>query len=55
MIDSASEVLKIAKNHLEEAPRVVNGNDNYIEKIAKLNDGKRIVSILNLKSVLNFM
>ena len=55
MIDSASEVLKLSKGYLEESPEVFDGNDNYIDKIAKLNDGKRIILILNLKAVLNFM
>jgi len=55
MIDSASEILRFSKRHLEEVPEIVNGNDKYIEKIAKLNDGKRIVLILNLEEVLSFM
>jgi len=55
MIDSASEVLRFSKRYLEEAPEIFNGNDKYIEKIAKLNDGNRIVLILNLKEVLSFM
>ena len=55
MIDSASEVLRLSKRYLEEAPEIFDGNDKYIEKIAKLNDGKRIILILNLKEVLSFM
>lgn len=55
MIDSASEVLKFSKSYIEESPEVFDGNDSYIDKIAKLNYGKRIILILNLKAVLNFM
>jgi purine-binding chemotaxis protein CheW len=55
VIDSASEVLKVPKSYLEEASEVFDGNNNYIDKIAKLNNGKRIVLILNLKEVLSFM
>lgn len=57
MIDSASEVLRIPKNYFEEVSKVFdeNNNHNYIDKIAKLNHGKRIVLILNLDAVLSFM
>lgn len=57
LIDSASEVLRFSKAYLEEAPEVFKGNDqdSYIDKIAKLNDGKRIVLILNLSTLLSFM
>ncbi|MBU3099305.1 MULTISPECIES: chemotaxis protein CheW [Clostridium] len=55
MIDSASEVLKVSKNYLEEASEVFDRNNSYIDKIAKLNNGKRVVLILNLRAVLSFM
>jgi len=57
MIDSVSEVLKFPKSYLEEVSEVLDGNDNdrYIDAIAKLNDGKRIILILNLSTVLSFM
>lgn len=55
MIDSASEVLKFSKSYLEEASEIFDGNNSYIDKIAKLDNGKRIVLILNLKTVLSFM
>lgn len=57
MIDSVSEVLRVSKTCLEEAPEVFKGNeqDSYIEKIAKLNDGKRVVLILYLSTMLSFM
>lgn len=57
MIDSASEVLRFSKAYLEEAPEVFKGNDqdSYIDKIAKLNEGKRIILILNLSSLLSFV
>ncbi|WHH61355.1 chemotaxis protein CheW [Petroclostridium sp. X23] len=57
LIDSASEVLRIPKIHIEEASEMLKGNENdrYIDAIAKLNEGKRIVLILNLSTVLSFM
>ncbi|MCR4434447.1 MAG: chemotaxis protein CheW [Clostridiales bacterium] len=56
-IDSVSEVLKFPKSCLEEASEVLDGNDNirYIDAIAKLNGGEKIVLILNLPAVLSFM
>ncbi len=55
LVDSASEVLRCLKINLEEASEVIDGSDNYISKIVKLNEGKRIVLILNLKEILSFM
>jgi len=57
LIDSVSEVLKFPKSYLEEAPEVFKGNDQggYLDKIAKLNDGKRIVLMLKLSALLSFM
>lgn len=57
MIDSVSEVLKFPKSYLEKVSEVLDGNDNdrYIDAIAKLNDGEKIILILNLPTVLSFM
>jgi len=55
IIDSTSEVLRFSKRYVEKATGVFDRKDSYINKIAKLNDGKRIVLILNLKSLLSFM
>lgn len=57
LIDSVSEVLRFSTAYLEEAPRVFKGNDqdSCIDKIAKLNDGKRIILMLNLSTLLSFM
>jgi purine-binding chemotaxis protein CheW len=57
LVDSVSEVLRFSTSSLEEAPNVLkeNAQDSYIDKIAKLNDGKRVVLILNLTRLLGFM
>lgn len=57
LIDSVSEVLRFSAAHMEDAPQAVKGNeqDRYIDKIAKLDDGKRIVLILGLSALLSFM
>ncbi len=59
LIDSASEVLEIPKNYIEEASEMLkskeNEKDRYIDSIARLNEGKRIVLILNLSETLSFM
>jgi purine-binding chemotaxis protein CheW len=57
LIDSASEVLRFSKDYIEKAPELfkADSHDSYIDKIAKLNDGKRIVLILNLSTLLSFM
>lgn len=55
IVDSTSEVLRFSKSYLEEVTGVLDGNNSYIDKIAKLNNGKRAVLILNLETVLSFM
>jgi len=57
LIDSVSEVLRFSMAYLDEAPEALKGSDQdrYIDKIAKLNHGKRIVLILNLSTLLSFM
>ena len=57
LIDSASEVLRFSKDYIEKAPELFKADSqfSYIDKIAKLNDGKRIVLILNLSTLLSFM
>jgi len=57
LIDSVSGVLRFSTAYLEEAPEAIkeSGQNCYIDKIAKLNDGKRTVLILNLSSLLSFM
>ncbi len=57
IIDSVSEVIKLPKSCLEKVSEALEGNDEerYIDAVAKLNGGERIVLLLNLLAVLNFM
>lgn len=57
LIDSVSGVLRFSRANLEEASEALRENDQdcYIDKIAKLDDGKRIVLLLNLSTMLSFM
>lgn len=57
LIDSVSDILLIPMNYFEAATEVLdeNSTNNYIDKIAKLNNGKRLVMILNLSALLSFM
>jgi purine-binding chemotaxis protein CheW len=56
-IDSASEVLSLSKELFEDYPQVLNSKDNmtYIDGMIKLNEGRRIVLLLNLKGILDFL
>jgi purine-binding chemotaxis protein CheW len=57
IIDSASEVMDISDNLLEEisSALIENQGSGYISSIAKINGGTRIVSLLNLASVFSFL
>lgn len=56
LIDSASDVLEISQDEVDNATKDMQGYDrNYIETVAKLNKGKRIVLLLNLAGILSFL
>ncbi|MEW6621981.1 MAG: chemotaxis protein CheW [Bacillota bacterium] len=57
LIDSVSGVLRFSRSCVEEAPGVFGGSarNGYVDSIAKLNEGKRIILILNLAALLSFM
>lgn len=57
LIDTVSEVRRLSTSGIEEAPDVFRGKeqDQYIDKIAKLNDGKRIVLLLDLSRLFYFL
>lgn len=51
LVDSVSELLRIPQDNIEEAPDVLRDNDSFTDRIAKLNDGERIIMLLNLSSL----
>lgn len=54
IVDRVSGVLSVTKSSVEEPPPIIRGvNADYIEAIVKLNGGKRIIMILNIKTVLD--
>lgn len=56
VVDAVSEVLRFDRSLVEETPDVVAGSvdTRYISGVGKLNGGKRMVMILNLKQLLRF-
>ena len=54
IVDSVSEVLRIPVKQIEVAPDVVadEGRGQFIEGIGKLDDGKRIIIVVNVDSLL---
>jgi len=57
LVDLVTGVMRFSGDKLETVPETLKEScsDSYIEKIAKLNDGKRVVMILNLSTILSFM
>jgi purine-binding chemotaxis protein CheW len=57
MIDSATEVRKIPKSNIEKVTAILDENIEYkyADAIIKLNEGKRMVLLLDLSFILNFM
>jgi len=55
LVDSVSEVLRIPKNQVEPAPDLITEGsveDRYIQGIGKLDEGNRIIVLLNVDSLL---
>ena len=53
IVDSVSEVLRLPKNAIEPPPPIVAGIEaKYLRGIGKLDDGKRLIILLNLNEVL---
>lgn len=54
MVDAVSEVLRFESSLVEETPQIVSENldAKYINGVAKLNGGKRMVMIIDLVQVL---
>lgn len=57
LVDLVSGVMRFSGENLEEVPEAFKkkGLDCHIERIAKLNDGKRVIMLLDLSTMLNFM
>lgn len=55
IVDSVSEVLRIPVKQIEDAPAVVadEGRGQFIEGIGKLDDGKRIIIVVNVNALLS--
>jgi len=53
IVDSVSEVLRLPKNAIEPPPPIVAGIEaKYLRGIGKLDDGKRLIILLNLNEIL---
>ncbi|MBC7190081.1 chemotaxis protein CheW [Candidatus Aerophobetes bacterium] len=53
IVDSVSEVLRLPKDAIEPPPPIVAGIEaKYLRGIGKLNDGKRLLILLNLREIL---
>lgn len=52
IVDQVREVLRVTDDVLQEVPDILNkGMDDDIDKICRLEDGKRLVSVLNSENV----
>jgi len=53
IVDSVSEVLRLPKDSIEPPPPIIAGIEaKYLRGIGKLNEGKRLLILLNLKEIL---
>ena len=55
IVDRVSEVMRISMKHIEPAPSIVNSKygDEYIEGVGKIENGERMVLLLNTEKILN--
>ncbi|WP_312888399.1 chemotaxis protein CheW [Clostridium bowmanii] len=54
LVDKVSEVIRVATDHIEEPPQIVkNVDSDYLNGVVKLNNGKRLVMLLDVVRALN--
>ncbi len=54
IVDSVSEVLRVSKSQIEPPPALVGDSEShYIDGVAKLQDGKRLITLIHADSVLS--
>jgi len=55
-VDSVSEVIRFEKNLIETPPDILSSgiDSDYVEGVGKLDDGKRMILILDISKVLTF-
>jgi purine-binding chemotaxis protein CheW len=54
IVDSVSEVLRVAKSQIEPPPTLIADSEtHYIDGVAKLQDGKRLITLIHADSILN--
>ncbi|KZL92340.1 chemotaxis protein CheW [Clostridium magnum] len=54
IVDKVSEVMRISTTEIEETPSIMkNANMDYLSGIVKLNNGKRLIMLLDLMKVLD--
>jgi len=56
VVDSVSEVLRFERSLIEPPPELLTSgvDSDYVEGVGKLNEGKRMILILNLEKVIGF-
>jgi purine-binding chemotaxis protein CheW len=53
IVDSVSEVLRVAKSQIEPPPALIAGSEtHYIDGVAKLQDGKRLITLIHADAIL---
>jgi purine-binding chemotaxis protein CheW len=54
IVDSVSEVLRVAKSQIEPPPTLIADSEtHYIDGVAKLQDGKRLITLIHADSILS--
>lgn len=56
VVDSVSEVMRFEKTLLEAPPDMISSgvDSDYVESVAKMDDGKRMILILDISKILSF-
>ena len=54
-VDAVKEVLRLSRNSIEKTPAIVTstGANRYMDGICKIDNGKRMVVLLNIDKILN--
>jgi purine-binding chemotaxis protein CheW len=53
LVDKVNEVMCLSKSNIDKTPAIVKGDNQFMDGICRLNQGNRMISILNIEHLLD--
>jgi chemotaxis signal transduction protein len=53
LVDKVNEVMRLSKSNIDKTPAIIKGDNQFMDGICRLNQGNRMISILNIEHLLD--